>query len=102
MGDGTQGNINPLQIIIGLNDEEVKNEKFKKNNMLLFYVRKLYENFNITEDTNILNLKAHQFPIFQDLKELLLTELKNISLTEKERELLKTLLIIISRFVDNG
>jgi len=128
MGDGISGNINPFQVLIGFESETdesnsviVKDklsahlqflEEFLKiatgglqreeANLLLIYIRKLYKNFNLNETTNFTKLKTDEFPRFQDLHELLETELNLPDKTQLETERIKGLLILLSRFVDGG
>jgi conjugal transfer ATP-binding protein TraC len=131
VGNGTSGNINPLQIVIGLEDEQEnqnQNDQFQKNqnsisthmqfleefisistgglkrkelNLLMIYLRKLYNKFKIYETTNIQDLKNEEFPRFQDLYELIDFDFKNLK-EEKIKVELRDLLIILSRFIKGG
>lgn len=124
VGDGTSGNINPFQITLTLSDDSNNDnnrdllaphmqflEQFlnvatggltrNESSLLMIYVRLMYEKFNITSKTKIHLLTSQQFPIFQDLYNIIEFDmLKEAEIRNKNE--LKNLLIILSRFVTGG
>lgn len=125
VGDGSLGNINPFQITLSLsddadNDNNVRDilaphmqflEQFlnvatggltrNESSLLMIYVRLMYEKFNITASTKIHVLRPNQFPIFDDLYRIIEVEMLKEQDTRNKNEL-KNLLIILSRFVTGG
>ena len=125
VGDGSSGNINPFQVTLALSDDNSNDnyirdilaphmqflEQFlnvatggltrNESSLLMIYVRLMYEKFNISAKTKIHLLTAEQFPIFQDLYNIIESDmLKETDIRTKNE--LKNLLIILSRFVAGG
>lgn len=113
-GGGSNGRINPLQIRptpIDDDDEVYKDEGFGMGDMAIYIknleiffnlylpsltdrerailkdcIIELYNNFNITWDTDITKLRNEEFPIFSDLYELVNKKAKAKEKTRKESE----------------
>lgn len=113
-GGGSNGRINPLQIRptpIDDDDDVYKDEGFGMGDMAIYIknleiffslylpsltdrerailkdcIIELYNNFNITWDTDITKLKNEDFPVFSDLYELVNKKAKAKEKTRKESE----------------
>lgn len=113
-GGGSNGRINPLQIRptpIDDDDDVYKDEGFGMGDMAIYIknleiffnlyipsltdrerailkdcIIELYNNFNITWDTDIAKLKNEDFPVFSDLYELVNKKAKTKEKTRKESE----------------
>ncbi|WP_342274523.1 Mbov_0397 family ICE element conjugal transfer ATPase [Spiroplasma endosymbiont of Phycita roborella] len=125
VGDGSCGNINPFQITLALSDDNTNDnntrdilaphmqflEQFlnvatggltrNESSLLMIYVNLMYEKFGITSRTKIHLLKPNQFPIFQDLYDIIESDMVKEEEIRSKNEL-KNLLIILSRFATGG
>lgn len=125
VGDGSSGNINPFQITLALSDDNTNDnntrdilaphmqflEQFlnistggltrNESSLLMIYVNLMYEKFGITSRTKIHLLKSNQFPIFQDLYNIIESDMVKEEEIRSKNEL-KNLLIILSRFATGG
>lgn len=125
VGDGSSGNINPFQITLALSDDNTNDnntrdilaphmqflEQFlnvatggltrNESGLLMIYVNLMYEKFGITSRTKIHLLKPNQFPIFQDLYDIIESDMVKEEEIRSKNEL-KNLLIILSRFATGG
>ncbi|WP_174480066.1 Mbov_0397 family ICE element conjugal transfer ATPase [Spiroplasma endosymbiont of Danaus chrysippus] len=125
VGDGSSGNINPFQITLPLSDDNTNDnntrdilaphmqflEQFlnvatggltrNESSLLMIYVNLMYEKFGITSRTKIHLLKPNQFPIFQDLYDIIESDMVKKEEIRSKNEL-KNLLIILSRFATGG
>ncbi|MBP1525802.1 MAG: ATP-binding protein [Spiroplasma ixodetis] len=125
VGDGSSGNINPFQITLALSDDNTNDnntrdilaqhmqflEQFlnvatggltrNESSLLMIYVNLMYEKFGITSRTKIHLLKPNQFPIFQDLYDIIESDMVKEEEIRSKNEL-KNLLIILSRFATGG
>ncbi|WP_342261640.1 Mbov_0397 family ICE element conjugal transfer ATPase [Spiroplasma endosymbiont of Notiophilus biguttatus] len=121
VGDGSSGNINPFQITLALSDDNNTRdilaphmqflEQFlnvatggltrNESSLLMIYVHLMYEKFGITFRTKIHLLKPNQFPIFQDLYDIIESDMVKEEEIRSKNEL-KNLLIILSRFATGG
>ncbi|WJG70766.1 Mbov_0397 family ICE element conjugal transfer ATPase [Spiroplasma ixodetis] len=125
VGDGSSGNINPFQITLALSDDNINDnntrdilaphmqflEQFlnvatggltrNESSLLMIYVNLMYEKFGITSRTKIHLLKPNQFPIFQDLYDIIESDMVKEEEIRSKNEL-KNLLIILSRFATGG
>ena len=125
VGDGSSGNINPFQITLALSDDNNNDnntrdilaphmqflEQFlnvatggltrNESSLLMIYVHLMYEKFGINSQTKIHLLKPDQFPIFQNLYDIIEYDMLKKEEIRSKNEL-KNLLIILSRFVNGG
>lgn len=116
------GRINPFHIYPTLDNEEINTFNYLKlhlefleqffitlmdlnrneANFLNDFIKKLYEKFNIYEDTNINNLKETDFPIFDDLTNLIKEYLDNNKLDEEDKKDIKNIYLTLKNYSKNG
>nr|MCR4686970.1 DUF87 domain-containing protein [Lachnospiraceae bacterium] len=125
VGNAKYGRLNPFHIITALDDDEAGSggpsgsfathlqfleEFFKQilpdiNKEALEYlnslVERVYLNFGITAETDLSKLKSTDYPIFDDLYDVVLSEFERTN-NEYLRNLLRTLVNYISKFSTGG
>ncbi|MCR5587593.1 MAG: DUF87 domain-containing protein, partial [Lachnospiraceae bacterium] len=127
VGNAKYGRLNPFHIITALDDDEAGNEgggpsgsfathlqfleEFFKQILpdidkdaleyLNSLVERLYLNFGITAETDLSGLTADDYPIFDDLYDIVLSEFERTN-NEYLRQLLRSLVNYISKFSTGG
>ena len=125
VGNAKYGRLNPFHIITALDDDEAGSggpsgsfathlqflEEFFKQILpdidkealeyLNSLVERVYLNFGITAETDLSKLKASDYPIFDDLYDVVLSEFERTN-NEYLRQLLRTLVNYISKFSTGG
>ncbi|MBQ5562302.1 MAG: hypothetical protein IIT39_02830, partial [Clostridia bacterium] len=125
VGNATQGRLNPFHIITSLDDDETDSESLGGSysthlqfleeffrtilpdvdkealEYLNSLVERLYTNFNITPETNLSKLTPDDYPIFDDLYDLVLEDFQR-NQNEYLRKLLQTLMNYVSKFAMGG
>lgn len=127
VGSAKQGRLNPFQVFTSLDDDGGDGEASELNTDLSAHlqfleeffkiildgitkdaleilndcVRQVYENFGITNSTDIRSLKPEEFPIFQDVHEYI-TKKFNESQDEFYRSNLRLILTYLNKFVEGG
>ncbi len=127
VGNAQYGRLNPFHIITALDDDEAGEEgggpggsfathlqfleEFFKQilpdidrdalEFLNSLIERMYLNFGITPDTNLSELKASDYPIFDDLYDIVLAEFERTN-NEYLRQLLRSLVNYISKFATGG
>ena len=125
VGNATQGRLNPFHIITSLDDDETDSESLGGSysthlqfleeffrtilpdvdkealEYLNSLVERLYTNFNITPETNLSKLTPDDYPIFDDLYDLVLEDFQR-NQNEYLRKLLQTLMNYVSKFATGG
>ncbi len=125
VGNAKYGRLNPFHIITALDDDEAGSggpsgsfathlqflEEFFKQILpdidkealeyLNSLVERVYLNFGITAETDLSKLKSTDYPIFDDLYDVVLSEFERTN-NEYLRNLLRTLVNYISKFSTGG
>ncbi len=124
VGNATQGRLNPFNIITTLEDDESEDtlgtgyaahlqflEEFFKQILpdvdkdaleyLNSLVERLYTNFGITMETDLSNLTPADYPIFDDLYDIVLEDFQRTN-NEYLRSMLQTLMNYVSKFATGG
>ena len=124
VGNASSGRLNPFHIITTLEDDEAENdqgssysahlqflEEFFKQILpdvdkdaleyLNSLVERLYTNFNITSETDLSRLAPSDYPIFDDLYDIVLEDFQRTG-NEYLRNLLQTLMNYVSKFATGG
>ncbi len=125
VGNATQGRLNPFHIITALDDDESGDsstggsfathlqflEEFFRQILpdidrdaleyLNSLIERLYLNFGITPETDLATLTADDYPIFDDLYDIVLSEFERTN-NEYLRQLLRSLVNYISKFAAGG
>ncbi len=127
VGNAKYGRLNPFHIITALDDDEAGEEgggpggsfathlqfleEFFKQILpdidrdsleyLNSLVERMYLNFGITPDTDLSKFKAGDYPIFDDLYDVILAEFERTN-NEYLRQLLRSLVNYISKFATGG
>ncbi len=125
VGNATQGRLNPFHIITALDDDESEGsgtggsfathlqflEEFFRQILpdidrdaleyLNSLIERLYLNFSITPETDLSVLTADDYPIFDDLYDIVLSEFERTN-NEYLRQLLRSLVNYISKFASGG
>lgn len=124
VGNASSGRLNPFHIITTLEDDEAENdqgssysahlqflEEFFKQILpdvdkdaleyLNSLVERLYTNFNITSETDLSRLAPSDYPIFDDLYDIVLEDFQRTG-NEYLRNLLQTLMNYVSKFAAGG
>ena len=124
VGNATSGRLNPFNIITTLEDDESEDnigtgyaahlqflEEFFKQILpdvdkealeyLNSLVERLYTNFGITMETDLSKLGPSDYPIFDDLYDLVLEDFQRTS-NEYLRSMLQTLMNYVSKFATGG
>lgn len=127
VGSAKQGRLNPFQVFTSLDDEGGEGESNELNTDLSAHlqfleeffkiildgitkdaleilndcVRQVYENFGITNDTDITKLKPQDFPIFQDVHSFIKAKFDE-SKDEFYRNNLRIILTYLNKFVEGG
>ncbi|MBR1675445.1 MAG: DUF87 domain-containing protein [Eubacterium sp.] len=125
VGNATQGRLNPFHIITALDDDEAGDsstggsfathpqflEEFFRQILpdidrdaleyLNSLIERLYLNFGITPETDLATLTADDYPIFDDLYDIVLSEFERTN-NEYLRQLLRSLVNYISKFASGG
>ncbi|MBR6337395.1 MAG: DUF87 domain-containing protein [Ruminococcus sp.] len=124
VGNATQGRLNPFNIITTLEDDESEDtlgtgyaahlqflEEFFKQILpdvdkealeyLNSLVERLYTNFGITMETDLSKLSPTDYPIFDDLYDIVLEDFQRTS-NEYLRSMLQTLMNYVSKFATGG
>ena len=125
VGNATQGRLNPFHIITALDDDEAGDsstggsfathlqflEEFFRQILpdidrdaleyLNSLIERLYLNFGITPETDLATLTADDYPIFDDLYDIVLSEFERTN-NEYLRQLLRSLVNYISKFAAGG
>lgn len=124
VGNASNGRLNPFHIITTLEDDEAENdqgssysahlqflEEFFKQILpdvdkdaleyLNSLVERLYTNFNITSETDLSRLAPSDYPIFDDLYDIVLEDFQRTG-NEYLRNLLQTLMNFVSKFATGG
>ena len=123
VGSAKEGRINPLQVVTSLEDEDSSGTNVSLATHLQFLesffktildgitndalevlnecIKLLYDKFNITDKTDINDLKPEQFPIMQDLYELVGEEY-NKATDEYQRNNLKIIKVYLNKFAEGG
>ncbi|MBR3267449.1 MAG: DUF87 domain-containing protein [Oscillospiraceae bacterium] len=125
VGNASSGRLNPFHIITALDDDESESdasgnsyathlqflEEFFRQILpdvdkdaleyLNSLVERLYTNFNITEDTNLSKLRPEDYPIFDDLYDLVLEDFQRTN-NPYLRTMLQTLMNYVSKFATGG
>ncbi len=123
VGSAKEGRINPLQIITSLEDEDEEGQNVSLASHLQFLeaffkmildgitndalevlnesIKNLYAKFNITEKTDINELKPNQFPIMQDLFVHVGEEYEKAT-DEYQRNNLKIIKVYLNKFAEGG
>ena len=125
VGNAVQGRLNPFHIITTFDDDDAGSEsvgssysahlqfleEFFKTILpdvdkealeyLNLLVERLYTNFNITSETNLSKLTPDDYPIFDDLYDLVLEDFQR-NKNQYLRKLLQTLMNYVSKFSSGG
>lgn len=125
VGNAVYGRLNPFHIITTLDDDDAGSEsvgssysahlqfleEFFKTILpdvdkealeyLNSLVERLYTNFGITSETNLSKLTPNDYPIFDDLYDLVLEDFQR-NKNEYLRKLLQTLMNYVSKFATGG
>lgn len=124
VGNATSGRLNPFHIITTLDDDESEDslgtgysahlqflEEFFKQILpdvdkealeyLNSLVERLYTNFGITMETDLSKLTPSDYPIFDDLYDLVLEDFQRTS-NDYLRSMLQTLMNYVSKFATGG
>lgn len=123
VGSAKEGRINPLQVITGLEDEDEVGQNVSLASHLQFLeaffkmilegitkdalevlnesIKNLYASFNITNSTNIADLKPEDFPIMQDLYDYVSAEY-DLAKDDYVRNNLKIIKTYLNRFAEGG
>ena len=125
VGNAVYGRLNPFHIITTIDDDDADSEsvgssysahlqfleEFFKTILpdvdkealeyLNSLVERLYTNFGITSETNLSKLKPDDYPIFDDLYDLVLEDFQR-NKNEYLRKLLQTLMNYVSKFSSGG
>ncbi len=125
VGNASQGRLNPFHIITALDDDESEGsgaggsfathlqflEEFFRQILpdidrdaleyLNSLIERLYLNFSITAETDLSALTADDYPIFDDLYDIVLSEFERTN-NEYLRQLLRSLVNYISKFASGG
>ena len=127
VGNATYGRLNPFHIITALDDDEAGEggggpagsfathlqflEEFFRQILpdidkdaleyLNSLVERVYMNFGITAETELSSLRAEDYPVFDDLYDVVLSEFERTS-NDYLRQLLRSLVNYISKFSTGG
>lgn len=123
VGSAKEGRINPLQVITGLEDEDDVGQNVSLASHLQFLeaffkmilegitkdalevlnesIKNLYASFNITNSTNISELKPEDFPIMQDLYNYVSAEYE-LAKDDYVKNNLKIVKTYLNRFAEGG
>ena len=125
VGNATYGRLNPFHIITALDDDESEGsgsgnrfsthlqflEEFFRQILpdvekdaleyLNSLVERLYTNFNITTETDLSKLRPEDYPIFDDLYDLVLEDFQRTNNTYL-RTMLQSLMNYVSKFATGG
>ena len=123
VGSAKEGRINPLQVITSLDDEDSEGQNVSLATHLQFLesffkmildgitndalevlnecVKELYEKFNITNHTDIDELKPSDFPILQDLYNYV-SDQYDLAKDDYQRNNLKIIKTYLNKFAEGG
>ncbi len=126
VGNATSGRLNPFHIIASLDDSEDAAESAKGTGFLahlqfleeffrqilpdldkdafeylIALIERLYTNFGITMETDLTKLGPQDYPIFDDLYDLILEDFQRNNV-EYIRKMLQTLINYVSKFASGG
>lgn len=123
VGSAKEGRINPLQVITGLEDENEEGQNTSLATHLQFLesffkmildgittdalevlnecIKELYDKFNITADTDIIDMHPEQFPIMQDLFNYV-SEQYDKAKDDYQRNNLKIIRTYLNKFAEGG